>query len=71
MSGEAYDSLDLARIPLERAIAGAADRRVVIRGDRRVHYESIVAILDIARGLDARVTLAIRRAQDSDAPPSD
>ncbi len=74
VGGKVFGSVDDARPAIESALASAEPRRVVIRGDRQVAYESIVAVLDLARSLDAEgVTLATRRdgGKAAGAPAAD
>jgi biopolymer transport protein ExbD len=62
LDGRVYESVEELREPLAAALESAAPRRVVIRGDRQVAYETVVAVLDLSRALEAEgVTLQARR----------
>ena len=62
LEGRVYPSVEAVTDPLRRALDDSSPRRVVIRGDRQVAYETVVAVLDLARSLEAEgVTLQTRR----------
>jgi len=61
VAGRRFASLDEAREAIRSAIEKADPRRVLLRGDRQAPYETVIAVLDLARSLDASVTLATRR----------
>jgi len=69
VAGHVFPSVEAATPAIESALLTASPRRVIIRGDRQVAYESIVSVLDLARSLEAEgVTLATTRPLDSGAP---
>ncbi len=69
VGGRVFESVEAAAPTIESELATASPRRVVIRGDRQVAYESIVAVLDLARSLEAEgVTLATTRPLAAGSP---
>jgi biopolymer transport protein ExbD len=62
LGGKIYAGIDEAEADLRSAIETADPRSVMVRGDRKAAYETIIAVLDIAREMEARqVSLATRR----------
>ncbi|RMG44990.1 MAG: biopolymer transporter ExbD [Acidobacteria bacterium] len=61
VSGRRFRSFREAEPAIRAAIERAEPRRVLLRGDRQAPYEVVIAVLDLARSLEARVTLAARR----------
>ena len=49
VSGRTVQPDDLRTI-IEQAVAGNAEQKVTVRGDRAVAYASVVAVLDICKG---------------------
>ena len=73
VSGVVYDDVTAARPALARALESARPKIVLVRGDRRADYQTIVAVIDVARDLGAEgLTLAtFKRAAptDRETPP--
>ncbi len=67
LAGSVYTSVDALREPLSTALEDADPRSVIIRGDRKTAYETVVGVLDLARDLEAQgVTLATERPVSKD-----
>jgi biopolymer transport protein ExbD len=69
LGGKIYADLAAAEADLRSAIEGADPRAVMVRGDRKAAYETIIGVLDIARELEAKqVSLATRKGGRGRAP---
>ncbi|UCF66217.1 MAG: biopolymer transporter ExbD [Acidobacteriota bacterium] len=69
IDGQVFASVEQARGRLEQLLSEAETRRVLLRGDTKVPYGTVVEILDLARSLKAGVTLGTRR--DGRASPTE
>lgn len=69
LGGQIYADIGEAEADLRRAIESAEPRAVMVRGDRKAAYETIVAVLDIARDMEARQVSLATRTQGGGAVP--
>ena len=70
LGGKIYAGIAEAEADLKSAIESADPRSVMVRGDRKAAYETIVAVLDIAREMEAKqVSLATRQGGRGGARP--
>lgn len=68
IDGQVYADVESAAPVLRAALENAAQKIVLVRGDRRADYETIVRVIDLARSLGAEgMTLAT--ARDREQPP--
>ena len=70
IAGKVYADAGTARPALAEALASAEPKVVFVRGDRQADYETIVAVIDMARDLGAQ-GLTLATFKRTDEPPGE